>query len=130
MKNKGTKFLPGKVSEWLDCGNKDATVYTNQRILEHNKNERLVSENARIENSQIIPPCYVGDNVSIKNSVIGPHVSISRNSEISDSRISNTIVMDNVKIENKVLTNSMIGSYAECRGNAEDLSLGSYSTQA
>ena len=40
MKNKGTKFLPGKVSEWLDCGNKDATVYTNQRILEHNKNER------------------------------------------------------------------------------------------
>jgi len=37
MKAKGTKFVPGKVTEWLDCGNKDATVYTNQRILEFDK---------------------------------------------------------------------------------------------
>ena len=26
MKNKGTRFEPGQVTEWLDCGNKDATV--------------------------------------------------------------------------------------------------------
>jgi glucose-1-phosphate thymidylyltransferase len=26
MRKKGAKFLPGKVEEWLDCGNKDATV--------------------------------------------------------------------------------------------------------
>ena len=40
MKAKGTKFVPGKVSEWLDCGNKDATVYTNQRILEFNRDNK------------------------------------------------------------------------------------------
>src|SRR5690606_35772927 len=34
MKQKGIKFSPGKVEEWLDCGNKNATVYTNQRVLE------------------------------------------------------------------------------------------------
>jgi glucose-1-phosphate thymidylyltransferase len=39
MKNKGLAFKPGEVEEWLDCGNKDATVYTNQRILEIKKNE-------------------------------------------------------------------------------------------
>ena len=26
MKNKGLKLVPGKVEEWLDCGNKDATA--------------------------------------------------------------------------------------------------------
>ena len=39
MKKKGTKFVPGKVIEWLDCGNKDATVYTNRRVLEMHRNE-------------------------------------------------------------------------------------------
>ncbi|OFY86745.1 MAG: nucleotidyltransferase, partial [Bacteroidetes bacterium RIFCSPLOWO2_12_FULL_31_6] len=39
MKQKGTKFVPGKVDEWLDCGNYKATVYTNQRVLEFIKEE-------------------------------------------------------------------------------------------
>ncbi|MEQ8521272.1 MAG: nucleotidyltransferase family protein, partial [Vicingaceae bacterium] len=34
MNAKGRKFYPGKVDEWLDCGNKNATVFTNQRVLE------------------------------------------------------------------------------------------------
>src|ERR1043165_514768 len=28
MKGKGYKFEPGKVTEWLDCGNKNSTVFT------------------------------------------------------------------------------------------------------
>jgi hypothetical protein len=31
----GNKFKPGKVDEWLDCGNKEVTVFTNQRVLEY-----------------------------------------------------------------------------------------------
>lgn len=42
MKQKGTRFVPGKVDEWLDCGNKDATVHTNQRVLENHKKENMV----------------------------------------------------------------------------------------
>ena len=38
MKNKGIKFKTGDVNEWLDCGNKDATVNTNSRILHYTKN--------------------------------------------------------------------------------------------
>ena len=30
MKSKGVEFIPGKVIEWLDCGNKDATVLYEQ----------------------------------------------------------------------------------------------------
>lgn len=31
LKQKGTKFVPGQVKEWLDCGNYKATVYTKDR---------------------------------------------------------------------------------------------------
>src|SRR6185369_13934209 len=59
MKKKGTKFVPGKVIEWLDCGNKDATVYTNKRVLEMHKDEKMIASNVINENSVIIHPCFI-----------------------------------------------------------------------
>ena len=70
MKQKGIAFTPGRVTEWLDCGNKDATVYTNQRVLEFDKNEtRLRGKNITIENAIVIEPCFIGDNVVLKNAI-------------------------------------------------------------
>ncbi len=68
MKNKGQVFVPGTVTEWLDCGNKDATVNTNQRILAHLG--KKVAKSSKSINSVIIPPCYLGENVVIENSVM------------------------------------------------------------
>ena len=59
MKQKGISFYTGKVVEWLDCGNKNATVYTNKRILEHSNGEKRISETVKIENSIIIQPCLL-----------------------------------------------------------------------
>lgn len=128
MKQKGTKFVPGKVSEWLDCGNKDATVHTNQRVLEYRKNENLIASSVKNENSKIIQPCFVGENVVLKNSTIGPHVSVGDNCVIDNSVISNSIVQTNTKITNADLTNAMIGNYAEFTGKSADSSIGDYST--
>ena len=131
MKQKGYKFSPGKVDEWLDCGNKDATVYTNQRILELKKDsEKLVADSVKSVNSVIISPCYIGENVVIENSVVGPHVSIGKNSTVKNSLIRNSIIQNSVIITEKNISNSMIGSFASVEGKAEDLSLGDYSTQA
>jgi glucose-1-phosphate thymidylyltransferase len=128
MKNKGTKFKPGKIAEWLDCGNKDATVYTNQRVLEFNKKENLVSKTVNKENTVIIEPCYIGDNVVLKNVVIGPHVSLGDNSVVEDSIIRNSILQNNVKIKNACINNSMLGAFAEYKGDWSDLSISDYTT--
>jgi glucose-1-phosphate thymidylyltransferase len=127
MKNKGTRFVPGKVIEWLDCGNKDATVYTNRRMLEMHANEKLIASSLKNENSVIVQPCFIGEEVELKNSVIGPYVSIGANSKISGSVISNSIVQSKSKIENAVIENSMIGNSVEYKHAAEELSLGDYS---
>ena len=127
MKNKGTKFSPGKVNEWLDCGNKDATVYTNERVLEHNGN--IISATALIENSEIIEPCFIGDNTVIKNAKIGPHVAVGKNTVISNSAISKTIIQNESSIVNAKLNNSMIGNKVSFNGNniQQEVSIGDFS---
>jgi glucose-1-phosphate thymidylyltransferase len=129
MKNKGLKFMPGKVLEWLDCGNKDSTVYTNQRILEHNKGNGLVSQSHVSTNSVIIEPCFIGENVTLVNSVVGPYVSIGKNSVIENSVIRNSIVQTHSKISSANIQNSMFGNYAEFRDHATEMSMGDYNIQ-
>jgi len=129
MKAKGTKFSPGKVTEWLDCGNKDATVYTNSRILEFIKEkETLIHASVKNENSKIIEPCFIGEGVKLIDSVVGPYASIGANTIIENSVVKNSIIQTNSKIKNADLSNSMIGNHAEYTGKSTDVSLSDYST--
>jgi glucose-1-phosphate thymidylyltransferase len=129
MLRNGVKFYTGQVEEWLDCGNKDATVYTNQRILEIKKDtEQLVSSSAKIEQSVIIAPCYIGNNVTVKNSVIGPHVSLENGVTVEDSRIKNSIIQTNSVVKNAHIFGSMLGKNVTYIENPADLSLGDFST--
>src|SRR5688572_13735092 len=81
MKSKGKKLRAATVQEWLDCGNKDATVYTNQRMLEIKQGAAVNQTSAlNIRNSIVIDPCFIGDDVQIENSVIGPFTSIGKGS--------------------------------------------------
>ncbi len=130
MLNKGVKFYTDQVEEWLDCGNKDATVYTNARILNIKQNqEKLVSDTLQQENSVVIAPSYIGKNVVIKNSVIGPNVSIEEGTVIEDSRITNSIIQANSIVKNARLDNSLIGKNVNYSDKSRELSLGDFSTQ-
>jgi glucose-1-phosphate thymidylyltransferase len=126
MKNNGVKFVPGEIKEWMDCGNKDATVHTNQRILEYHKNDDLISKTAIIENSIIIPPCYIGENVSIKDAIIGPHVSIGKESKIEKAIVSNSIIQQHASLKSITITNSMIGNYAYVKDVTVEINVGDF----
>ncbi|TVR78623.1 MAG: nucleotidyltransferase [Chitinophagaceae bacterium] len=128
MKNKGIKLIPGEVTEWMDCGNKDATVQTNGRVLHHDmkKGKSMIDAGAIIKNSTIIEPCYLAKGVKIENSVIGPGVSIGENTVIRKSVISNSIIQTESEIEGNVIDNSMIGNNTSIISAAKDLSIGDY----
>ncbi|MGB1205066.1 MAG: sugar phosphate nucleotidyltransferase [Chitinophagales bacterium] len=132
MKQKDSQFSIASVQEWLDCGNKDACVYTNQRVLEFSKERdaNLIAPNAALQNSAIIEPCYIGENAVISNSVVGPHVSIGAGTTIEGAVIKNSIIQEQTYIKNKVVINSMIGNFVKLEGKADELSLGDYSTQS
>jgi glucose-1-phosphate thymidylyltransferase len=123
MRQKGKIMRPGQVKEWLDCGNKNATVESNTAILQMGND--LCSE-GEYTNSTIIQPCYIEHGVHIIHSVVGPNVSICKGSVVKNSVISNAIIQEHSHIENKVIDNSMIGSKASILGRQEDLSVGDY----
>jgi glucose-1-phosphate thymidylyltransferase len=125
---KGAKLVPGLVTEWLDCGNKNVTVQTNQRYLEFIKNQALVSKTAKLINSFVIPPCFIGDGATIENSVVGPHVSVGENSKIVDSRVKNSIIQKDAILRNAMLENSMLGNFTIFEGSIQDLSLGDFNS--
>ena len=125
MLNNKKIFKAGKVKNWMDCGNKNATVNTQKTVLE-NFNLQKRGVNIVIKNSVIIEPVFIDDNIEIINSVIGPYVSIGKNSLIDKCIVSNSIIQENTELLYKNVYNSMIGSFVSIKGNPEDLSIGDY----
>ncbi len=128
LKEKGMKFVPGQVDDWLDCGNKQATVETHRSYFNFMQEKRLISPTAKTTNSVLIEPVFLGENVEIENAVIGPYVSVGDNSKISESRIQNSIIQKDSQIKNANLANSMLGNFVTFEGKATDLSVGDYNT--
>ena len=129
MKQKGLKFVPGKVEEWMDCGNKNVTVETNSRMLNflERDGENMVSASVKTINSTIIPPCYIGDDVELENAIIGPYVSLGNGTKVINSEVKNSLVQNNAVIVNAKLDNAMIGNHAKFDGDFTSVSIGDYS---
>ncbi|MBQ7985439.1 MAG: hypothetical protein IJ250_07385 [Bacteroidales bacterium] len=127
MLKSGFSFTTETVKQWLDCGNKDAVVNTNRQLLGLPMGLDTVHSTVRCINSRIIEPCYIGANVVLENSIIGPYVSAEDNTVIKNSVIENSVIAHDSVIENAVLTNSMIGNNAVLTRKSEELSLGAFS---
>ncbi|MEN9489219.1 MAG: Bifunctional protein GlmU [Bacteroidota bacterium] len=129
MMAKGMIFVPGKVDEWMDCGNKDVTVETNSRMLGFLQQDGidLVSPNVKLENATIIQPCFIGDDVVLIDSTVGPFVSLGKGTHVMNSTIKNSLVQTHAHIKNAVLDNAMIGNHANFDGNFTSISIGDYS---
>lgn len=129
MKEQGMKFVPGKVDEWMDCGNKNVTVETNSRLLGflHSDKQNLIDASVSTQNSTIIDPCFIGENVVLRDATVGPNVSIGAGCEVTNSTIKNSLIQENSKILNANLDNAMIGSFAKFDGNFTSISIGDYS---
>lgn len=127
MQKKGLKFTPAAVDEWLDCGNYQSTVYTNQRVLENKKKENLIHPSVQLTNTIIIEPSFIGEGAIIENSVVGPYASIGSNCHIKHSIIENSIIQSNSTIAQANISNSMIGNHVQFKGTPNELSLSDYS---
>lgn len=130
MKENGAIFKPGKVDEWMDCGNKKVTVETNSRLLKflhRADDEVLIHHSVVLENAEIVKPCFIGKNVVLKNATIGPNVSLGNGTVVEDSTIKNSLIQENAHIKNADLDEAMIGNFAKFDGKFTTISIGDYS---
>ena len=134
MTKAGVKFIPGEVSEWMDCGNKEVTVETNRRVLDILEEEGRLHEGsgidptAKIVDSVVIPPCFIGPGVTIVRSVVGPHVSLGPNTAVTNSTLQDCLIQGDTIIDNSVMDGAMVGAKASVIGTPLDVSIGDFSS--
>jgi len=122
MMDQGEIFTAAEMDSWLDCGKQETLLETNRMIL-----EKEGSRAGRAENCAIIPPVYIADDASVKNSVIGPYVSIGSGADICGSVIRDSIIYEEAYIEHALLSGAIIGQKTICKGRLKPVNLGDYS---
>jgi glucose-1-phosphate thymidylyltransferase len=130
MMKDGRIFKTGTVDEWMDCGNKAVTLETNSRMLGFLKadaNEQLIANSVELVNSNIIEPCYIGENVKLINSTIGPNVSIGSDCLLENVSVKNSLIQNHTIIKNANLDDAMIGNHVKYNGEFTKISIGDYS---
>jgi glucose-1-phosphate thymidylyltransferase len=130
MMAEGRTFKTGTVDEWMDCGNKAVTLDTNTKMLgflTSDGEEQLIADSVKNNNSTIIEPCCIGENVILNNATIGPNVSIGDNCTIDNSTVKNSLIQTHTTIKNANLDNAMIGNHVSYDGNFTSISIGDYS---
>ncbi len=121
MLNRGCCLKPFPVSSWYDCGHHESLLETNRVLLDEKENIDPVYQ---LKDSVIIQPVAIGDNVTIINSVIGPHASIASDSYIESSIISDSVIGPRSHISNVNLQKSIVGDDASVHGKHNSLNIG------
>lgn len=121
----GNIFKSATVDEWLDCGTLPAWLDTTKVIIDK---EKPRYEEGKYINSKIIPPVYIGENVSIENSTVGPYASIGNGTKITQSTIKDSIILEESAVSDSELENATIGNHVSVNSFKGTVHLGDHST--
>jgi len=121
MIEQGEEMGVFKVDDWLDCGNPETLLLTNQVLL-NKQNGHLQPPN--LPGCIVIPPVYIAPSAQVDNSIIGPYASIAEGADVRNSILRNSIVNRHAQVENVLLTDSIIGERAAVGGTYTVLNVG------
>jgi len=122
MIKQGAKIKPFKVQNWFDCGQKESLLASNAILMK--KFGGKISNEQTFENTIIVPPVSIAPGCSISNSIIGPNVTIGESTTIKCSIIKDSIIGAYADLFDIVLTQSLIGSDTEVKGETRSLNIG------
>jgi glucose-1-phosphate thymidylyltransferase len=125
MVNRGHRLKTFPVSSWYDCGHPESLLETNRVLLDEKED---IDHVYQIKDSVIIQPVAIGDNVTIINSVVGPHASIASDSYIESSIISDSVIGSRSHISKVNLQRSIVGDDASVHGKHNSLNIGDSSS--
>jgi glucose-1-phosphate thymidylyltransferase len=123
MIDHGAKIRVVDVAGWYDAGKIDTLLETNRAMLERGRARSPQS----VENSTILDPVYVEAGVTIRNSIVGPNVSIGEGTTVDGSTLSDTIIETYSNIKGSTLTNSLVGHHTVVDGVSGEITIGDHS---
>jgi glucose-1-phosphate thymidylyltransferase len=122
MIRKGAEFKAFKVDSWFDAGKRETLLESNATLLKKFGGSMMTSH--AYENTVIIQPVRIGKGCDIRNSIVGPNVTIGDNTTVDSSIIKNSIIGSFSNLFDIVLDYSIIGSDTGIRGETRTLNIG------
>ena len=122
MSQQGVKITTFKVDNWFDCGKKEVLLETNALLLD--KEGYASADLPNYDNTIIIHPVSIGKHCTIKDSIIGPHVTIGEHAVIESAIVKDSILGNYASIREAVLQKSVIGNDTAITGLRQSLNIG------
>jgi len=118
----GCKFRAPQIDAWLDCGKPETLLETNRYLLRgrHHVHGEAI-------NSVLIEPVHIDKGAVVRDSILGPHVSVAAGSVVSQSIVSDSIINANNEVRNMVLKSSILGHSVHLHGEPRRMNIGDHS---
>jgi glucose-1-phosphate thymidylyltransferase len=122
MLDKGLKMRVEPVNVWQDCGKPEALLATNRFLLENGRDNS--KEASKRKGILVIPPVFIDPSAEVRQSVVGPNVTIGADCVIQRSLLRDSIVDVGSHICDSMLSESLIGRDAKVIGRDRTLNVG------
>jgi len=113
MLSHGLQMEVEAVDHWEDCGKPETLLHANRWLLERGRDN---GASAAREGVVIVPPVFIDPDAVVKQSVIGPYVSLAAGCRVEQSIIRDSIVDEKAEIARMVVAESLVGSQAKLIG--------------
>jgi len=118
----GKLLLAPEIDAWLDCGKPETLLETNRYLLKGRHHNH-----GMLENSVLIEPVHIGAEAVVRNSVIGPNVSVAEGTVVDSCIIRDSIINSHSEISHVVLESSILGDSVGLKGAARRMNIGDHS---
>jgi glucose-1-phosphate thymidylyltransferase len=118
----GCRFRAPQIDEWLDCGKPETLLETNRYLLRgrHHVHGEAI-------NSVLIEPVHIEKGAMVRDSIIGPYVSVAAGSVVEQSIIRDSIINAGNEVRNMVLHESILGDAVQLLGTPRRMNIGDHS---
>jgi glucose-1-phosphate thymidylyltransferase len=119
----GKLLRPYIASVWEDTGTPEITLHAHRFLLDRSGGHAEPRQGVTF-----IPPVYVADDADVRESVIGPYVSIESGCRVERSVLTDCILDEDVEVRSQVLERALLGRRTALIGTALSANLGDDST--
>ncbi len=107
----GAQLEPYVTQDWVDTGTPDYTLSAHRYLLDRIGGEALARRGVTI-----VPPVFIADSADVRESVIGPYVTVEAGCRVERAVLTDCIMDEHSVVENRVLSRSILGRRARLIG--------------
>jgi glucose-1-phosphate thymidylyltransferase len=118
----GSRFRAPQIDAWLDCGKPETLLESNRYLL--NGRHHVHGE---VINSVLVEPVHIEKGAVVRDSILGPHVSVAADCVVEQSIVKDSIINAGNEVRDMVLHGSILGDSVQLVGVSLRMNIGDHS---